>query len=835
MECRDAQRAWAEMGTKHERAIETVIGLQNELSKVSKDLPWMDKEIYKLAQQNTVQQNQIESLKVIQQKYDELLEDVCDYGMTAKRPEYYQQMYEQIQRQLASLKTDLQRSEIYAKTLKEKLEVQQEKVDEEKDWLRAQLKKNSRTPAYWAKSRQTAGRTLGFKPAWGVRCACTEPEIAYGLRDQAPRIAELEATVATQHSTITCLQTNHKSVAKDQNSSASNTANISLSLISSISITGSQPADTTHSQLSQYEQQCKNLEKKVADDAETLGQLRKECQELRDEASNVSTAETAVADAKANFEGELATKDATIKDLRKDNTTASDELAAKNTENANLREEKRSAAENAATDISKLNRELVDARELATEREQNLQRQKSRVEELEAAKNGLEDSIKQKDLHIEELEDANQEFVNDPAPESAETLQCLQTANNNLDELRLKHAECEGLSETQTARISELEAAGRELEAATELKDNAITRLQEQISRAPSADFIEHQTRSHNEAIAKKNGEYQQLYDHYQKMLHQQRLAEATYNENVHALNVAQQSYNKTSLELHNLWTSHNNLRNIHEKCGDRLNDLAGEIRQGANAHTDLQVKYNTQATELDTANQNVRELQDKVTKLQQANAHLQQTTSSSESEVEQYRREGEERVRPVWQANVDREMSALALKLEASQGEVFKLRNQLQQAKNQATPLREMQLKSREDALKLREDALQLVTDNNTTDAMDHDHDQVPIPAGFNNSNKSTEMAMKALEDKLAAANKEAGDARVRNRGIQSQLNKEKKERKEERERHEREVKKEREEAKTRSEVMKIKLEKENPLKGTVSTLQNEVARLKGELKGGI
>ena len=820
MECRDAQRAWAEMGTKHERAIETILGLQNELTKVSKDLPWMDKELYKLSEENTIQHNEIQSLKVIQQKYDELLDDVSIYGMTAKRPEYYQQMCEQIRRQLAISNKHLQRSEIYAKTLKEKLEAQQETADEEKDWLRAQLKKNARSTAYWAKFGRTAGRALGSKSAWGVRCACTEPEIAYGLRDQAPRIAELEATVAAQHCTITCLQTSHKSGPKDQNSSASTTAKISLSLTSSDSNTGSQPANTTL-QVSGYEQRCKNLEKQVEDDATTLRQLRKECQELRDAAPNVSAADSAVTDAKATFEEELAAKDAVIEQLREGNTKASEDLAAKNTEYDNLREEKRSAAENAATDISDLNRELVNARRLATEGEQQLERHKSRVDELVVAQSGLEDIIKGKDLYIEELENANLELAEQPAAESAETLQRLQTANSNLDELRVQHAECEGRSEVQTARISELEAAGRELEATTNLKDDTIAELEEQISRAPSADFIERQNRSLNEAIKEKTEQYQALYDAYKQVVDQQRLAEAKFNENLRALNVAQQSGNTTRLELQNLWTEYTNLRNIHTSCDGRMNDLATQLRQGANTHTDLQVRYNTQATELDTANKNSRELQGEVARLQHANANLQQRSSSSESEVEKYRREGEDRARPIWQANVDRERSALALKLEASQRDVFKLQYQLQQARNQATPLREMQLKAREDAVQLREDALKLVD----TDAMDHDQ----VPPG---SKSAANPEVKALEDKLAAANKEAGDARLRNRGIQGQLNKEKKERKEEKERHERELKKEQEDAKTRSEIQKIRLEKENPLKGTVSNLQNEVARLTKELK---
>lgn len=61
---------------------------------------------------------------------------------------------------------------------------------------------------------------------------------------------------------------------------------------------------------------------------------------------------------------------------------------------------------------------------------------------------------------------------------------------------------------------------------------------------------------------------------------------------------------------------------------------------------------------------------------------------------IEEYRLEGENWARPIWQANVDRELSAQTLKLEESERNVFKLQSQLQQMKTQANPLREMQLK---------------------------------------------------------------------------------------------------------------------------------------------
>lgn len=820
----DAQCAWAEMGTKHERVLEKLVKLQDEYAKAFKDLPWLNKRIYEIAEENSVQHNEIERLKLVEQQHEELLHQVSRYGMAAKRPEYYQQRSENVQRELEISNNLLHRSQICVKALEDKFSAQHEKAKREIDYLRARIKKNSRSTAYWAKVR-TANHALEPNPAWGVRCACTEPEIAYSLKDQTPRIVELEATVAARDATITRLRASHGNALNKYTASASNVAKTSLpSKEDSISLTttGSQPAKTTLLHACEYEQRCKNLERQVADDAKFIRELREECQELRDAASNESTRDAAEIDGKAGFEAELAAKDATIKELREDNTARNAELAAKEAQLVELREEKRSADENAAAEISNLDgelsdtrNELVDARAVAAERERELGQQRTRVNELETAQGALEDAIKQKNREIDELEQANQEIAEQPAPESAETLQRLRTANTNLDELRRQHTACEEQSETHTVRISELEAAGRNLEATTKLKDDRIARLEEQINAAPTVAFIESQNQYHNEAISEKDREYQALYDLYQQTLGRQQLAEAKRDENMQAFNSMQQDNNAKQLELQRLWTEYTNLGNVHTNCNGRIADLTNQLRQGANTHTDLQVKYNTQATELDEITRNARELRSQVARLQQAIANLEQK-NSSESDFEAYRLEGENRARPVWQANFDREMSTQALKLETTQGLVFKLESQLQQVKNQANPLREMQLKAREDAVKLREDALKFGAD-------DMDHDQQG-----GNSNPET----KILEGKLAAANKEAGDARVRNRGIQSQLNKERKERKEEKERHERELKKEQEDSMKRSDIMKLRLEKENPLRGTVSKLQDEVARLSKELK---
>ena len=96
----EAQRAWQEMGMKHERAMETNLELQAEFSKAFKDLPWLEQRNSELAENNILQHNEIERLELFKQKYDELLQQVRAYGMSAKRPEYYQQRSEHVQREL---------------------------------------------------------------------------------------------------------------------------------------------------------------------------------------------------------------------------------------------------------------------------------------------------------------------------------------------------------------------------------------------------------------------------------------------------------------------------------------------------------------------------------------------------------------------------------------------------------------------------------------------------------------------------------------------------------------------------------------------------------------
>ena len=616
-------------------------------------------------------------------------------------------------------------------------------------------------------------------------------------------------------------------------------------------IAESETVSTTH----ERDEQCETLTKQVADDAKTIEQLREECQKLKHAASNDVTMDAAEITAKAEIDEEVTAKDTMIQDLRKqlaaknetiinlqkEKATSDDELAensqaikglrdekkttdeelnAKNEEIDKLREEMTAAAEKATTEVSNLGqqlsesrKDLEDAREERADCERELGRRDTRVDELETAQFGLEDIIKQKDREIEDLEVANQELAEQPDPESAENLQRLTTANTSLDQLSREYAECKGQSETQTARINELEAAEREVGETIKVKDDRIARLEQQVNNAPSNELIERQTQSHDAAIRQRDEHYQALHDLYEKVLGQQRLAEAQHNADIQSLNTVQQSDTAKQFELQRLWTEYQNFRG---NCDTRMTDLTNQLRQGANIHTDLQIKYNTQATELEVANQNAHELQSETVKLQQMITSLEQMNSSSEGNFERYRVEGENRARPIWQAALDRELSAQALKLKASEEQVFKLQSQLQQAKTQASPLREMQIKEREDAVKLREDALKPATD-----AMDHDQQGCQV-----------DQEIKTLEVKLAAANKEAGDAKTRNRGIQNLLTKEKKERTEEQAKHEKALKKEQENSKKSIEILRVRLEQDNPLKGALSKLQNEVMRLSKELE---
>ena len=74
------------MGTKHKRALEAILNLQDEADKNLKDLPYLTKRNHELEEENILQYNEIEHLKTIRQQYDDLRRDVSVYGMTAKGP-----------------------------------------------------------------------------------------------------------------------------------------------------------------------------------------------------------------------------------------------------------------------------------------------------------------------------------------------------------------------------------------------------------------------------------------------------------------------------------------------------------------------------------------------------------------------------------------------------------------------------------------------------------------------------------------------------------------------------------------------------------------------------
>ena len=191
----DAQRTWQKTESMYEKTMATNLELRSRLAKETKDIPWLKQRLSELVEEINTQNNAIEDLEATKRKYDKLSKQVNDYGLSAERPEHHQKRAEEFRRKLEISNNSLQNSQSYAKGLEEKLQKQLEKPSAEIKWLRTRLRKNARSTAYWARYRQHADDPE-FKPAWGVRCACTEPDIGYSLRDQGPRIIELEDTVA---------------------------------------------------------------------------------------------------------------------------------------------------------------------------------------------------------------------------------------------------------------------------------------------------------------------------------------------------------------------------------------------------------------------------------------------------------------------------------------------------------------------------------------------------------------------------------------------------------------------------------------------------------------
>ena len=758
----DAQRTWQKTESKYEKTLATNLQLRSEISKTSKDLPWLEQRVSALVEETNLQQHAIEGLEAIKRKYEKLSKEVNDYGLSAERPEY-QKRYEEAKRMLDLTNNHLQNSQYYAKGLEEKLQTQLEKPNAEIKWLRARLRSNARSTAYWARYRQHADNPE-FKPAWGVRCACTEPDIGYSLKDQGPRIVDLEDTVAR-----------------------------------------------------------------------LLGKV-------------LNTPDVAETKVRVKAEEELSAKDTVIKELREEVTarkqtinglldekvTASDELAASRQKINEIRGEKEAADRTATTTISDLNhtlsesrKDLADARQEYADVQRELGQQKAMVEELR-------NDIAGKEVEIGQLESANQEMAEQPSLESTENVRLLTIANTNLNDSRRENAECQKQCETQTAKIAEWEAAGREFDARVEAKDDRIAKLEEKIneqSETHTSKFGEWEAagREFNarveakddkitdleQQIYKKDKDYRELFDHYNIVLGERKYVVDKYNGDLQTFKTMQKGYFDREHELQHQWTEYSR---SHVNCGGQITTLTNQVREGANAHgnlqntltclrnthTDLQTKHNAQAEELDVANQNVRELRDQLAEC-----------SSSEINFEKYRIEGENRARQIWQANATQETSDQKLRLEESERKVVKLENQLRQAKNQTNPLQEMLLKEREIAVKAKEEALE-----KSTDPMDHDQQ----------GSHSGGLEIEDLERRLAAANQEINNAKNRNRAISGQLNTEKKERSEEKARHEKLLKQEQESAKTKCDVLRITLEKENPLKGIVSKLQDEIIKLRGE-----
>ena len=644
----DAQRTWQKTESKYEKTLATNLALRSKIEQDSKKIPWLKQRLSELVEETNTQHGAIEGLEAVKRKYDKLSKQVNDYGLSAERPEY-QKRYEDAKRTLDFTSNSLQNSQSYAKGLEEKLQTQLEKPNEEIKWLRARLRKNARSTGYWARYRQHADDPE-FKPAWGVRCACTEPDIGYSLRDQSTKISGLEDTVA-------------RLLGK-----ALNTPDV---------------AGT--------EFRAKAEEKLTAKDT-VIKELREE----------------------------VTARNQTIKGLLDEKVTASDELAASRHKINELRGEKEAADRNAATTISDLNhtlsesrKDLADARQERADIQRELGQHKAMVEEVRNDNAG-------KDVEIGQLESTILEMAEQPNLEAVENIRLLTIANTNVNEFRRKNAEYKEQSETQTAKIGEWEAAGREFDARIEAKDHRLAEIEEQFNNAQS------QIRSNNDAIYKKDKDYKELYDHYYIVLGEKNDAVDKYNGDVQTFNTMQKNYADREQELQRQWTEHSR---SHVHCGGQITTLTKQVR--------------------------------------------------------------------------------------VLQGQLADLRTKLHQAKNQTNPVQEMQLKEREVAVKAKGDAV-----TKSTDPMENDQQ----------GSNSGGLEMEELERRLAAANQEIISVKNRNRAISGHLTTEKKERSEEKARQEKLLKKEQQNAKTKCDVLRISLEKENPLKRIVSKLQDEVMKLREE-----
>ena len=352
----DAQRTWQKTESKYEKTLATNLELRSKIEQDSKDIPWLKQRLSEFVEETNTQHGAIEVLEAIKRKYDKLSKQVTDYGLSAGRPEY-QKWYEEAKRNLEFTNNSLQDSRYYAKGLEEKLQTQLEKPYAEIKWLRARLRRNARSTAYWARYRQHADDPE-FRPAWGVRCACTEPDIGYSLKDQGPKIDELSDTVARLLGKIL------------------NTTDASRQKLEELRVE-KEAADRTAT-------------KAISDLNHTLSESRKDLTDARQE--------------RANIQRELGQQKAKVQELRSD--IAGKDVEIRDLESANLEMAEQPSLE-AAENIRLLtiaNTNLNELRRENAEYKKQSETQIAKIGEWEAAGREFDASVEAKDHRIAELE-----------------------------------------------------------------------------------------------------------------------------------------------------------------------------------------------------------------------------------------------------------------------------------------------------------------------------------------------------------------------------------------------------------------------------------------------
>ena len=372
----DAQRKWQKTESKYEKTRATNLELRSKLAKETKDIPWLKQRHSELVEKSNIQNNAIEDLEAIKRKYDKLSKQVNDYGLSAERPEHYQKRAEEFRRKLEISNNSLQNSQSYAKGLEEKLQKQLEKSNAEIKWLRERLRKNARSTAYWARYRQHADDPE-FKPAWGVRCACTEPEIGYSLRDQGPRILELEdranagEELTAKDAVIKELQ--EKMTARKQT--------IKRLLDEKVTVSDELAASRqqTNEVRGEKEAADRNSTTTISDLNHTLSEGRKDLADARQE--------------RADIQRELGQHKAMVEELRND-------IASKDVEIGHLKQPNLEAAEN----IRLLDANLNELRGKNAEYKEQSETQTAKIGEWEAAGREFDAKVEAKDDRIAQLE-----------------------------------------------------------------------------------------------------------------------------------------------------------------------------------------------------------------------------------------------------------------------------------------------------------------------------------------------------------------------------------------------------------------------------------------------